>query len=62
MRQAGRIKDHLAQARVLAMLGQSRISNNLNQFAKAVNIGVLPVTPETEEHIAVDCHLEVTRH
>jgi hypothetical protein len=42
------VKDHSALARVLALLGQTRIANNLNQLAKAVNSGSLPVTPETE--------------
>jgi hypothetical protein len=32
-------------------LGRSRLSQNLNQIAHAVNIGVLPVTPETEEDL-----------
>lgn len=49
------VKDHEALARVLAALGQSRIANNLNQIAKAVNIGVLPVTPETEHDIKEAC-------
>ncbi|WP_421929791.1 plasmid mobilization relaxosome protein MobC [Neoaquamicrobium sediminum] len=49
------IKDHEALARVLAALGQSRVANNLNQIAKAVNIGVLPVTPETEQDICDAC-------
>ena len=49
------IRDHEALARVLAALGQSRIANNLNQIAKAVNIGVLPVTPETEQDIRAAC-------
>jgi hypothetical protein len=49
------VKDHEALARVLAALGQSRISNNLNQLAKAVNIGVLPAAPETEMEIAGAC-------
>ena len=33
------IKDHAELARVLAALGQSRLSNNLNQIAKAAHIG-----------------------
>jgi hypothetical protein len=33
---------------VLAMLGQSRLSSNVNQLAKSANSGSLPVTPETE--------------
>lgn len=49
------VKDDEALARVLAALGQSRIANNLNQLAKAVNIGVLPVTPETERDIGEAC-------
>lgn len=49
------VKDHEALARVLAALGQSRLANNLNQLAKAVNIGVLPVTPETEDEISKAC-------
>lgn len=51
-RPANPVKDHQALARVLAALGQSRIANNLNQLAKAANIGALPVTPETEEEIS----------
>jgi hypothetical protein len=49
------VKDHEAFARVLAALGQSRIANNLNHIAKAVNIGTLPVTPETEQDIREAC-------
>lgn len=49
------VKDHKALARVLAALGQSRLSSNLNQLAKAVNIGVLPVTPDTEAEISEAC-------
>ena len=49
------VKDHEALARVLSALGQSRIANNLNQLAKAVNIGVLPVSPETERDIGEAC-------
>jgi len=44
-----------ALARVLAALGGSRLSSNPNQLAKAVNIGALPVTPETETEIADAC-------
>lgn len=54
-RVASTIKDMEALARVLAALGQSRIANNLNQLAKAVNIGVLPVTRDTEEEISSAC-------
>ncbi len=49
------VKDHDALARVLASLGQSRIGNNLNQLAKAVNFGILPVTVETERDLSEAC-------
>ena len=45
------IKDREALAQTLALLGRSHLANNLNQIAHAVNIGVLPVTPETEEEL-----------
>lgn len=45
------VQDREALAQALALLGRSRISQNLNQIAHAVNIGVLPVTPETEEDL-----------
>ena len=58
-----RTRDDEALARVLAALGQSRIANNLNQLAKAVNIGALPVTPETDKEIADACRAVVAmRH
>lgn len=49
------VKDHEALGRVLAELGASRLSNNLNQLARAVNTGSLPVTPETEHDLAEAC-------
>jgi len=42
------VKDHKALAQLLALLGQSRLANNVNQLARAANTGSLPVTPETE--------------
>lgn len=42
------VKDHQALAQVLAMLGQSRLSSNVNQLAKSANSGSLPVTSDTE--------------
>jgi len=49
------IKDEQKLAQVLAMLGQSRIANNLNQLAKAANMGTLPVMPDTERDIRRAC-------
>lgn len=43
------IKDHETLMRVLGLLGQSRLANNLNQLARAANSGSLPVTPDTEQ-------------
>ena len=49
------VKDYEALAKVLAAFGQSRIANNLNQLAKAVNIGALPVSEEVEKDISGAC-------
>ncbi len=49
------VKDHAALGRVLGALGSSRLSANLNQLAKAVNTGSLPVTPETEVELRKAC-------
>ena len=49
------VKDHVALGRVLAGLGQSRLSNNLNQLARAVNSGSLPVTPDTDAYLRAAC-------
>lgn len=52
MRRTGHsVEDRQALAQALALLGRSRIANNLNQLAWAVNIGSLPITPETEEDL-----------
>ena len=49
------IKDAAALGRVLGALGASRLSSNLNQLAKAVHLGTLPVTPETEAELVEAC-------
>ena len=49
------VKDHEALGRVLGALGASRLSSNLNQLAKAVNTGSLPVTSETEDVLFDAC-------
>jgi hypothetical protein len=45
------VKDQQAIAELLAKLGQSRLSSNLNQLARLANMGALPVTPDTETAI-----------
>jgi len=49
------VRDRQALANVLGELGKSRIANNLNQVAKALNTGTLAVTPETEAAIREAC-------
>ena len=49
------VEDAEALGRVLGALGGSRLSQNLNQLAKAVNTGSLPVTPETEADLVAAC-------
>lgn len=49
------VQDEQALVQVLGALGRSRLSSNLNQLAKAVHTGSLPVTPETEQAILAAC-------
>ncbi len=49
------VKDKAALAKVLALLGASRLSQNINQLARAVNIGAFPVTPETDAELREAC-------
>ncbi len=42
-------------ALVLGEFGRSRLASNINQLAKAANIGTLDVTPETEREIIQAC-------
>ncbi len=54
------VKDKEALGRVMGALGAARLSANLNQLAKAVNSGSLPITPETEQILreaCIDIHL-----
>lgn len=47
--------DHKTLALVLAELGRSRLSANLNQIAKACNTGTLAVTPGLVEDLRRAC-------
>lgn len=47
--------DQAGMAKVLGMLGQSRLANNLNQIAKAAHIGVLVVSPALLEELENAC-------
>ena len=56
------VKDHEALGRVLGELGKSRLSQNLNQIARAANMGSLPVSPELEDELHQACaHVEALR-
>jgi hypothetical protein len=44
-------EDRKAIAQALALLGHARLANNLNQLAHAANMGILPMTPETEAEL-----------
>ena len=39
------VKDHQELAKVLATLGRSNLASNVNQLAKGLNTGTLPVMP-----------------
>jgi len=57
LRQRGR-KDKInstAIGKALGALGSSRLASNMNQIAKAVNIGTLPVTLELEADLKEAC-------
>ena len=47
--------DETLVAQILGVLGQSRLSSNLNQIAKGANLGTLPVTPELEDELQQAC-------
>lgn len=47
--------DQIALGKVLGELGQSRLASNMNQIAKAANMGALPATPELEQELYEAC-------
>lgn len=49
------VKDHEALARLIGLLGQSRISQNINQLAKAANTGSLAVNADVHQALADSC-------
>ena len=48
--------DRTLLTKLLGALGQSRLSANMNQIAKAANTGSLPVTPELESELKAACN------
>lgn len=49
------VRDGEALGRLLGLLGQSRLSNNLNQLARAANEGSLPLTDDVEADLRRAC-------
>lgn len=47
--------DQASLSQALGLLGQSRLASNMNQIAKATNIGALPVTPELSSDLDRAC-------
>lgn len=47
--------DSAMLALLLSELGQSRLASNINQLAKAANMGTLDITPEIEREIEQAC-------
>ncbi|MEM9619366.1 MAG: hypothetical protein AAF936_15535 [Pseudomonadota bacterium] len=55
--------DHAQLGRALGILGQSRLTANMNQIAKAANMGALPVTPELSDELHEACaDIQAMRH
>lgn len=50
------VEDQAALAQALACLGASRIANNLNQLARATNIGSFYFDEDTKRMIREACH------
>ncbi|MGH1376902.1 MAG: plasmid mobilization relaxosome protein MobC [Alphaproteobacteria bacterium] len=49
------VKDHALLNQLISELGKNRISNNLNQIAKATNQGALYLSPEIEALLVEAC-------
>ena len=55
-RKTAPVYDDKQIATVLAVLGRSRLSQNMNQIAKAANTGTLDATPELHQEIIDACN------
>ncbi|WP_299866715.1 hypothetical protein [uncultured Roseobacter sp.] len=49
------VRDHVALAQVLGMLGAMQAAGSFRDLAAAAKSGALPVTPETEEELINAC-------
>ncbi len=49
------VKDHILLGQLLALLGSSRLSQNMNQLAKAAHTGNLPLQYDVERQLKSAC-------
>lgn len=49
------VRDHKILAQLMGELGRSHLASNLNQIARAANVGALPVTREVEKALFEAC-------
>jgi Bacterial mobilisation protein (MobC) len=49
------VKDHKLLAEALALLGQARIANNLNQLARQANTGSLSMDTDSNSELRATC-------
>lgn len=49
------VKDHKALGQLLALLGSSRLPQNMNQLAKAAHMGTLPLPDDVERDLKRAC-------
>ena len=62
-RKTAPVYDDKQIATVLAVLGRSRLSQNMNQIANATNTGTLDATPELHQEIIDACNeIKMMRH
>ena len=55
--------DQAALGQALGVLATSHLASNMNQIAKAVNMGALPVTPELSADLSQACaDIQTMRH
>lgn len=55
VRRRAPVQNSEALGRALALLGRTHLSNNLNQLARAANLGALPVTDQLEAELRAAC-------
>lgn len=54
-REAATVGDYEALAQAFDLLGSLRLADNLNQLARAANLGALPLPQEIEDEVIATC-------